>query len=218
MNTTPSSAFRRHAFLAVIALAAIVGGVLSASQLFKARPVEPEGLQASYLPGGKPLPAFELLDHHDRPFDKQRLKGHWTFVFFGYTYCPDACPMALATLNAVIENLQDQGLNQPPQVVMVSVDPARDTTERLAAYVPYFNPAFIGATGTDEELVKLTRDLGIIYVVREPAPGGSGYLVDHSTAILLINPEGELQAVFGQPHSPQPMADDFLKIMRHEQS
>jgi len=222
MNTGSSSSFWRHLVLAAVALAAIAGGIFSASQLFKTQPAarapEPEGLQATYLPGGKPLPAFRLLDHQEQLFDKQRLQGHWTFVFFGYTYCPDACPMALVTLNAVIELLQDQGIDEAPQVVMVSVDPARDTTERLAAYVPYFNPDFIGATGADEELVKLTRELGIIYVIREPDPGGSGYLVDHSTAILLINPQGKLQAVFGQPHNPSYMTDDFLKILRHEQT
>lgn len=207
--------------LVMIALAAIVGGVLSASLLFEDKPAEPSepgNLQATFLPGGKPLPDFELLDHHNQPFDKQRLQGQWTFVFFGYTYCPDACPMALATLNATLEELQDQEAGPLPQVVMVSVDPARDSTERLAEYVPYFNPDFLGATGSDEELTRLTRDLGIVYVVREPAPGGSGYLVDHSTAILLINPEGELQAIFSQPHLPQSIAEDYLKILRHEQS
>jgi protein SCO1/2 len=219
MNTsTGHSPFRRQLLIILIARAAVIGGAHSASYLLKPKAAEPEGLQATYLPGGKPVRAFQLIDHQGQRFDNQRLKGRWTWVFFGYTHCPDACPTALAVLNAAAEDLQAKAPELPLQVVMISVDPARDTPERLAAYVPYFNKDFIGATGDDKELSALTRDLGIIYVLHKPATDGGGYLVDHSTAILLINPEGELQAIFGQPHAPQSMIDDLLQIQGHYQS
>lgn len=219
MNTTSARpGLGRYLLIALAGLAAVVGGALSASYLLGPTAPEPAGLHATYLPGGKPLRPFTLVDHHGERFDNQRLHGHWTFLFFGYTHCPDACPSALAVLNAVAEGLKQRAPNLPLQVVMVSVDPARDTPERLAAYVPYFNQAFIGATGNDEALSPLTRDLGIIYVRHEPDSDSNAYLVDHSTAILLINPKGELQAVFGQPHIPQPIVDDVLKIQEHHQS
>lgn len=220
MNTTSAwPGLGRYLLIALAGLAAVVGGALSASYLLgPAAPQEPPGLQATYLPGGKPLRPFTLVDHRGERFDNSRLHGHWTFLFFGYTHCPDACPSALAVLNAVAEGLKERAPGLPLQVVMVSVDPARDTPERLAAYVPYFNQAFLGATGDDEALTPLTRDLGIIYVRHEPDPDSNAYLVDHSTAILLINPKGELQAIFGQPHIPQPIVDDVLKIQEHHQS
>lgn len=218
MNTTTDrSSWSRYLLIAMAALIAAIGGALSASYLLKQKPLEPDDLRATYLPGGKPLRPFQLVDHRGERFDNQRFDGHWTWVFFGYTHCPDACPTALAVLNAAAEDLQKKAPALPLQVLMVSVDPARDTPERLAAYVPYFNPNFIGATGSAEELATLTRDLGIVYVINKPAPGSSGYLVDHSTAILLINPKGQLQAIFGQPHTPQSMIDDLLKIQGHYQ-
>lgn len=219
MNTsTERPPPNRNLPVILAAVAAVIVGVLSAAYVFKPQTLEPNELSATYLPGGKPVRGFQLIDHNGKRFDNERLKGHWTWVFFGYTHCPDACPTALAVLNAAAEGLQQQAPELPLQVLMVSVDPARDTPQRLAAYVPYFNPAFIGATGADKELAALTRDLGIVYVIHQPEPGRSSYLVDHSTAILLINPKGELQAIFGQPHLPQSMIDDLLKIQGHYQS
>lgn len=219
MNTSTERTFLSRNLLVILAaVAAVIVGVLSASYFFKPQTLDPNELNATYLPGGKPVRGFQLTDHNGEPFDNERLKGRWTWVFFGYTHCPDACPTALAVLNAAADGLHEQAPDLPLQVLMVSVDPQRDTPQRLASYVPHFNPEFIGATGDDAELTALTRDLGIVYVIHEPEPDRSGYLVDHSTAILLINPEGKLQAIFGQPHTPQPMIDDLLKIQEHYQS
>lgn len=219
MNTSSERTFLNRNLLVILAaVAAVIAGVWSASYVFKPQTLDPDELTATYLPGGKPVRSFQLIDHNGERFDNERFKDRWTWVFFGYTHCPDACPTALAILNAAAEDLQERAPDLPLQVLMVSVDPARDTPQRLAAYVPHFNPAFIGATGEDKELTALTRDLGIVYVIHDPEPGRSGYLVDHSTAILLINPKGELQAIFGQPHLPQSMIDDLLKIQGHYQS
>lgn len=217
MNTPARPAFVRYLLIALAALLAAVGGALSASYVLQSPDAVPD-TRATYLPGGKPLRPFQLVDHHGEPFDNARLQGHWTLVFFGFTHCPDACPTALATLNAAATALKEKSPELPLQVVLVSVDPERDTPERLAAYVPHFNQAFIGATGDHGELSRLTRDLGIIYKIHEPAPGSTDYMVDHSTAILLINPNGALQAVFGQPHTPQAIVDDVLKIQGHYRS
>ena len=90
--------------------------------------------------------AFKLTDHHGEAFDPARFEGRWSLVFFGFTYCPDICPTTMAFLNDFMSSLEGTEV-EDTQVVMVSVDPARDTVEQLASYVPYFNPDFIGVTG-----------------------------------------------------------------------
>ena len=99
-----------------------------------------------------------------------------------------------------------------PRVVFVSVDPERDAPEHLGGYVTEFRDDFLGVTGPHEELRKLTRALGVVY-----ARGGDdpAYLVEHSAAVLLVNPKGELQAVFGPPHEPDTIARDLVAIRSH---
>ena len=89
---------------------------------------------------------FELINHHGQPFTEASLEGDWTLLFFGFTYCPDVCPTTMSFLAEVKENLVDTEA-ESTRVVMVSVDPARDTVEQLAQYVPYFHPEFLGVTG-----------------------------------------------------------------------
>ena len=97
-----------------------------------------------------------LQDHHGRAFTRERLDGVWTFLFFGYTHCPDICPSTLATLRRVERDLPAHP-PIPRQHVLVSVDPARDTVEHLARYVAAFGPEFLGVTGPDGELARLAR-------------------------------------------------------------
>lgn len=218
MNSTSSTPARHYVIIAVAALLAVVGGAFAGFRLLQPQSATPATTQATYLPGGKPLRPFELIDHHGEKLDNQRLQNQWSLVFFGYTYCPDACPTALSVLNAAAAGLKEKKPDLPLQVVMISVDPKRDTPARLAEYVPYFNEAFIGATGSEEALSTLARDLGILYQIHEPKPGSTDYLVDHSTSILLLNPRGDLQAIFGPPHTPQPIVDDILSIQGHYRS
>jgi len=155
------------------------------------------------------VPSFKLTDQHGQPFTEKNLQGQWTFLFFGYTYCPDICPMTLAMLNQVAQQLQDTAVH--PKVIFISVDPGRDTTERLGQYVSYFNPAFLGVTGSEEELQRLSRPLGIAY--RRSNDSSENYLVDHSANILLINPQAQLQALISPPHDASAIAEDYQKIL-----
>lgn len=206
-SRTPRSAI---VVLIAAALLALLAGLWAASEFTRPRGGSPEGIGATYLPGGKPLPAFELTDHTGEPLSLEDLKGQWTFLFFGYTFCPDVCPTTLAAMNQAWQRWEEDGLTRNAEVLFISVDPERDSPERLAQYVPYFNPAFLGATGPDEQLQRLTRSLGIAYARHEE--DGENYLVDHSAAVLLVNPEGELQAVFRAPHRPPQLAEDFRRI------
>jgi protein SCO1/2 len=133
-------------------------------------------------------------------------------MFFGYTYCPDVCPTTLSVLNSVAQRLQD--LDVDVRFIMVTVDPERDTPERLAEFVTYFNGDFIGVTGTDEGLEQLTRQLGILHVRVQPEPGSEGYLMDHTAAVFLFDPDGRYHAVFSPPLSAEKIAGDFRKMLQ----
>jgi protein SCO1 len=157
-----------------------------------------------------PLPAF-TLHRLGGPLANADLAGRWTLLDFGYTYCPDICPTTLATLKDLKERLVAGG-SGVPQVIFVSVDPARDTPERMASFVQFFDPSFVGATGDDAALAPLVKHLGV-YFQRLDSKDKEHYTVDHSAAIYLIDPQGRLKAVFSWPHDPARMAADYPKII-----
>ena len=139
---------------------------------------------------------FDLIDHHGSPFNPGRLEGQWTLVFFGFTHCPDICPTTMTFLNTFLESLEGTEA-QDPQVVMVSVDPARDTVQQLADYVPYFNPDFIGVTGEFLDIHRFATKLNTPF--RKVMDEDGSYQVDHSSNIVLINPRGDYHGFFRAP-------------------
>lgn len=153
---------------------------------------------------------FRLVDHHGEAFTRTRVAGQWTLWFFGFTHCPDVCPMTLAALNLVDRALADAGATRP-QVLMVSVDPARDIPAKLAEYVPFFNEAFVGVTGDAGQIRELTERVGIL--VRYVAQEGDGYTVDHGASLLLTGPDGNVRAVFQAPHEPGALARDLSVLI-----
>jgi protein SCO1/2 len=139
---------------------------------------------------------IQLVDHHGKPFTRERFEGQWSLVFFGFSYCPDICPTTMAFLDSFVTDLEGTEV-EDTQVVMVSVDPARDTVEQLASYVPYFNPAFIGVTG---EFLDIHRFATALNTPFRKVPGeGDNYLVDHSANVVLINPRGDYHGFFKAP-------------------
>ena len=200
---------------AVVAIA-LAAGFLTA-RWWSPAPEAPPLRSATALFGKeRPVPEFALSDHSGRAYTRQDLTGNWTLLFFGYTHCPDVCPATLATLAASVDTaaaLGDGG-DAPFRVAFVSVDPERDGLDHLRSYVTVFHGDFLGVTGTHEELRKLTGALGVVYA-RAAGGAGSAYLVEHSAALLLVNPGGELQAVFGPPHDPDAIARDLAAIRAH---
>ena len=153
------------------------------------------------------FPDFTLTDHRGQIFTNENLKNVWNFIFFGYTHCPDVCPLTLSTIDQVVNNIATQN-EMAPQTVFISVDPKRDTSKQLSDYVRYFNPNMIGLTGNNEALKSLTQALGVVYT--SPANNGNeNYLVDHSAHIFLVAPNGNLVALFSTPHETQTITDDF---------
>lgn len=196
-----------------IAIVAVIAGMLlSRALLHSAGSAQSSALETgTLLEPSRPLPAFSLVDHEGQPFDRNRLQGQWTFLFFGFTNCPDVCPMTLRMLSGVEKSLADLPDDQRPHVVLISVDPKRDTPEQLATYVKYFNPSFVGVTGDQTAIDEFTRQLGVPVAIT--STGDGGYTVDHSAAIFLINPQGELRALFSPPHAPSTIASDYRRVL-----
>ncbi|MGB0669091.1 MAG: SCO family protein [Porticoccaceae bacterium] len=152
---------------------------------------------------------FELIDHRGETFNIARMQDFWTIVFFGFTHCPDICPTTLAVLNDMYSKMKDSEKEQL-QIVMISLDPERDTVEKLAEYVPYFNEDFIGVTGNKHLIRRLTAEINIAY--NKVPLEGEDYTVDHSTQLVLINPKGHYHGFFRAPHSETMLRSTWRSI------
>ncbi len=180
-------------------------------------PPVPEALQNLLLAEPRPLAPFSLRDHNEQPLGLAQLKGEWSFIFFGYTHCPDICPTTLGTLKGVAKRLaQDPAIADSTRFLFVSLDPKRDTLPRLKEYTTFFHPAFLSATGERSELDGLLRQLGGIYMF-EGDTSGSDYLLNHTASIALIDPQGRWVARFLPPLSAEKMHDGYVKIRNHLQ-
>lgn len=196
----------RHAPVAVAVLAAVAAGVGIA---LRERATAPPVLSAgTALPEARSIADFTLTGHDGRPFTNADLRGHWTLVFTGFTNCPDVCPATLATMAGLERQLGREDL----EFRFVSVDPARDTPEVIGRYLAHFGAELAGATGTREDIERFTAGLGLAQVVN-PGAGGE-YTVDHSTALVLIDPEARLAGYFRAPHRPEALAADLAGLPR----
>lgn len=139
---------------------------------------------------------FQLTDHHGQPFTQENLKGKWTLIFFGFTHCPDICPTTMATVARMYAAL-DEDERENLQVVLISLDPERDTPEQLAKYVPYFNSDFIGVSGNQHVLLKLATELNVAFSKVDLDNGD--YTIDHSGNLVLINPYGHYHGFMKPP-------------------
>ena len=223
-NKAQTGARRTVLLFILIAGAAVAAGLWFGVATFRGLSGStPLQFQAgTLLPQPRALADFSLTDQDGRPFSLANLRGHWTFLAIGYTSCPDICPMTLATLDAlegaIAKEYPREGGQSHAQFLFISVDPERDTPERLAQYVRYFNPDFLGATGDDAQLRALAAQLGVLYARVDGQDTAMGYLMDHSASILLLDPQGRLTAVFSAPHDADRMAADFISIAANHQT
>jgi protein SCO1/2 len=195
---------------ALVAIVAIAAGMLLSRTLLH-RAGGPTLAKATLLEPSRPLPPMAFVDEQGQPFGPERLRGHWSILFFGFTHCPDVCPMTLALLAQVEKNLTDLPAEQRPQITLVSVDPKRDTPEQLAKYVKSFSPTFTGITGQQEAVHEFALKMGVPVAI-SPLPGGN-YTVDHSAAIFIVDPNGALRALSSTPHTVPLIAEDYRSIV-----
>ncbi len=188
-------------------LAAAAAGYMVSRQLARAVPQLASG---TALPQPRQLPAFSLTDHDGAPFGKAELAGRPSLVFFGFTHCPDVCPMTLAQMAQLRRDPALSGL----RLVFVTVDPERDDTEALRRYVNAFGEGFTGLRGGHDALDPLLQGLGVAHSVHQ-LPGG-GYTVDHSAALYYLNSRGEWTAAFTPPFDLALLGKDIATLVASE--
>ncbi|MEO6339825.1 MAG: SCO family protein [Caulobacteraceae bacterium] len=168
-------------------------------------------------PAGQAAPAgstigapFQLVDQDGKPANQGVLTGRWTALFFGYTYCPDACPTTLTKLGAATQQLGPKGDNL--QVVLISIDPERDTPAKLKAYLssPVFPKKMTALTGTPAQIAAVAKNYGVYY---SKNGAGADYLMDHSTAIYLFDPKGHFVQLVRPDIPPDELAATLSEAM-----
>lgn len=159
------------------------------------------------FPQAREIKPFNLTDHHGNPVSEQDLKGEWQLMFFGFTFCPDICPTTMGVLNRAIAELPTK-----PQVVMVTVDPERDTPEALARYVPSFNPEFVGYTGTFDDIVGLATNVNIAFG-KVPGKEPGTYTMDHAASIVVVDPQGRYAGFIKAPHQATNISQIMTSLM-----
>ena len=147
---------------------------------------------------------FSLTDQHGKPFTEKNLMGHYSLVYFGFTFCPAICPTELQRINVILKNLGPAGEKILP--VFITIDPARDTQKAMGAYVAQFNPRLIGLTGTQVQVDEALKAYKV-YARKVQDPNVSDYTMDHSTYLYLIGPNGKIDQFFGPDAKASEIAD-----------
>ena len=215
-----SNITREKLMAAVLIAAAVVGVALAGSgywTLWQSRnPPADQLMSASIItfPERKPLAEFILVDDEKGVFDLKSLESRWSFIFFGFMYCPDICPTTLYDLSHVKRDIIAQGISESDiQFVFISVDPARDKAAQIQRYDQYFDPAFLGATGSMGQLTNLTRQLGAPFRA-EPETAENVYEVTHSSAVYLVDPLGQYTGIISPPFVASEVAVQFSELYR----
>ena len=194
------------AIVLVVSYQMYQSGSVPVSRASSVSEVHPSGTDyMQWYPLPRKVSDFTLTNNHNQPMTNADLNGQWTLAFFGYTYCPDICPTTLAALNQAYPKIVATVSEQPIKVWFISVDPKRDTIERLAEYVGFFNSEFIGATAEHKQLYPLVRSMGMMYSMSE-STDEPNYLVNHSGSVVVINPLGQVIGRFKPKHAPGQIA------------
>lgn len=197
--------FRSVILIVTLLLAALTGVV--AFNLLGTRSVELHGMLLD-----PPLPTNDFtLTSAAGPVQLADLQGKVVVLFFGYTFCPDVCPTTMVRLGHAMELLGKEA--EEVQVVMISVDPERDTPERLAEYTRAFHPSFLGLTGTPEEIAAVAAAYGI-YLAKAEGSAATGYLVDHTSTTTVLNRDGERRMLWSFEVPAEGLASDLSFLVR----
>ena len=197
----------------LVALIALVVGLTVSKVLNTPRQVDPAALLDAgivLLPRPRELPALSLIDQDGQAMATDRLDGRWSLLFFGYTFCPDICPATLAELRQLRGKLPE-ATRDALRVVLVSVDPARDTPAQLKQYLDYFNAGFVGLTGELDDIQTLANGVGIPFI-----PGDTSrdnYTVDHSGNLVLLGPDGRQRGFIRAPLKVERLAERLPELI-----
>ena len=173
----------------------------------------PAPVSATLLSDPRPLPEVRLTDKTGQEFSSAHLHERFSLLFFGFTHCPDVCPITLKVLADMHRDWKTPHIDAP-EVLFVSVDPGRDDPDQIHAYLDYFDPAFQGVTGPRQAMDPWLKALGVSVHVQQ-SPAGEPYSVTHNSTVYVVGPGAELIALFSPPHEAAMIAADFLKIREH---
>jgi protein SCO1/2 len=203
----------RSVLIGVVLIVAFALGLFAAQRWFGGSGPAPSLMRATLYPSPQSLGDLALIDQDGRPFTAAAMRGQWWLVFFGFTQCPDICPTTLATLARARAALADLPPAQQPHVLLISVDPERDTPERLAAYVHHFDPQFVGATGSLPAVAAAAKRFGVPYA-KVGLPGG-GYTLDHGAGVFMVDPDVAIAAYSSAPHDASVLAADYRALVSY---
>ncbi|WP_374438457.1 SCO family protein [Pseudomonas panipatensis] len=162
------------------------------------------------LPQTRSVPSLQFQDQDGKAFDTANLKGRWSLLFFGYTFCPDVCPTTLAQLRELQGKLPPE-VSKQLQVIFVSVDPHRDTPARLKEYLGFFNAGFQGLVGSDENIQKLANAVSIPYIPADTSK--PNYTVDHSGNLVIVGPDGTQHGFIRAPLNNAKLAAQLPAVL-----
>jgi protein SCO1/2 len=191
----------------------LVGGILvallAAVLVWRFRPPEFHGV---LIQSPDEAADFTLMTSRGEPMSLSDFRGKMVMLYFGYTFCPDVCPTTLNDLSNMMETLGPKKAKDV-QVIMVTVDPERDTVEQLSTYLAYFNPDFLGMTGSVEDIQDIASHYGIFFE-RQEGDTQAGYLVDHTAVVTLVDDTGHVRMIFPYGTTGEDMAADLSYMMR----
>lgn len=175
--------------------------------------IRPRSFHGMVVQSPQPATNFQLTGSQGKPVELQDFQGKYVLLFFGYTSCPDVCPLTLAQLAQAVKQLPaDQA--ERVQTLFVSVDPIRDTPDRLRAYTASFGPGVLGVTGSDPELIAATTQFGVFFERHAETENGAGYEVDHTSTVTIIDPAGYVRLVWPFGLSVEEMGADLHSLLR----
>lgn len=195
--------------LIVIIVAAFLAGstaALGIYALMAPRTAPQQTISGKALIGGP----FSLVDHNGKRVTEKDFQGEFTLVFFGYTYCPDVCPAELQVVSAALDALGEKAKRVTP--LFITIDPERDTAEQMKSYVENFHPRLVGLTGTAEE-IRAAAKAYRVYYARAKGESSTEYLMDHSSIVYLMSPDGTYLAHFAYGTDVDTMAEGIAKFL-----
>jgi protein SCO1 len=202
---------KKWIMLAVGTLVGIVLGLILITWLIGEPILGGPEFHGTELRSPEPAANFTLTTADGVQVSLNQFKGKVVLLYFGYTFCPDVCPATMVELKQAVEALGDQA--DKVQVIMISVDPLRDTPEFLQEYVTHFHESFIGVTGSEEELLGVTTQYGVFYEKHE-GTAVSGYLIDHTASVIVVDREGHLRMIYSFDTPSENIASDLRYLVR----
>ncbi len=205
----------RHSTLYILAAALAAGLGLWAAQTHYA-PAAAVALPAmravTLFPGTRTLAAYKLTASDGSAITPDSLRGHWTLVYLGFTRCPDVCPTTLQSLGQAGKAWAALPATTRPRVLFVSVDPDRDTPQKVGEYAHYFGKEILAATADEKTLAGFARSLGMVYM-KVPTTAGD-YTIDHSASVSVLDPNGRMAGLIRPPFDPAAIGADMKTLTK----